>query len=131
MYRLLVAIALLFSVMVSAQDSGSIAGKIMDSELKDEPLSFVNISLKDTGFKTQSNLHGNFEITEVAPGSYTMVIGFLGYDTLEFPVEIKKNGVTRIEKNLVAKSVALPPLTLSDTETASYSEPITASQKGN
>lgn len=131
MYRSFFVIALFFSVAVSAQDTGSIAGKITDSELIGEPLSFVNISLKNTGFKTQSNLHGNFDIAEITPGNYTMIIGFLGYETMEFPVEIKKNGVTRIEKNLVAKSVALPQLTLSETETASYSESVTASEKGN
>ena len=88
----------------SAQTSGVLSGKILDAELYNEPLLMASLTLKNTSWKAQTNFNGNFEITAVAPGKYTLQIAFLGYETLEMPVEIKEGERLEILEALKAKS---------------------------
>ncbi|MEM6865545.1 MAG: carboxypeptidase-like regulatory domain-containing protein, partial [Bacteroidota bacterium] len=79
---------LLFTIMSTvglAQKNGSIVGKLTDKELNNEPLAFANVLIKGSTQGTTSDFDGLFEITDVAPGTYTLVISFLGYETLEVP----------------------------------------------
>jgi len=57
----------------SAQTSGVLSGKILDAELYNEPLLMASLTLKNTSWKAQTNFNGNFEITAVAPGKYTLL----------------------------------------------------------
>ncbi|MEO1010464.1 MAG: carboxypeptidase-like regulatory domain-containing protein [Bacteroidota bacterium] len=105
MKKLILVGVLLSTALGMAQTNGSLKGKVWDLELKDEPLLFANVQLKDTSWSTQTNFNGNFEITDVLPGTYILSIDFLGYENREIPIEIKENGITRIEEGLRAKSV--------------------------
>ncbi len=70
-----------------------------------EPLLFANIELKHTQWNAQTNLKGNFEISGIAPGKYTLAIGFPGYETLEVPIDVKENSMVEVRKELFAKSI--------------------------
>ncbi len=59
----------------------TIVGKIIDGEFN-EPLPFANILVKETGEGTTSDFDGNFSV-DVAPGVYTLVFSFVGYQTQE------------------------------------------------
>lgn len=94
---------------VSAQSNGVLSGKVLDAEIYNEPLLMASLSLKGTPWKAQTNFNGNFEITEVTPGRYTLQISFLGYETVEVPVEIKDGERLDVLQSLKAKSLpALP-----------------------
>ena len=97
--------ALLFSSLAFSQEHASLRGHITDLESFGEPLLYANVELKGAEVKTQTNLHGNFEIDEVAPGSYTLVISYLGYETNEIPLEIKENETLEINASLSAKTI--------------------------
>lgn len=114
MKNFFIAIALVFSTFVVAQNSGNIKGKVSDNEMNGEPLLFANISLKNTTFKTESNFHGNFEINDVAPGKYTMKIAYLGYRTIEFPVIVEADKITFLEKGLNAITLNNPTLIVTE-----------------
>jgi hypothetical protein len=101
---------LLFLLLVSgsafAQEYGILSGNVTDLSMYNEPLPFAEVSLKHTERATRTNFNGNFEFTDLAPGSYTLVVGFLGYEPMEMPVEVKANGVTMISQGLEAKTIA-------------------------
>ncbi|MGB5647026.1 MAG: carboxypeptidase-like regulatory domain-containing protein, partial [Muriicola sp.] len=59
------------SVAVFSQEQGTIAGTILDQEVFNEPLIYAEVHLKETSKRVQTNFHGNFEITGIAPGNYT------------------------------------------------------------
>ncbi|MDC6403997.1 MULTISPECIES: carboxypeptidase-like regulatory domain-containing protein [Maribacter] len=102
------AIAGLFTTLMYAQVTGSVRGKILDSEMFNEPLLMASVSLKNTDWSDQTNFNGNFEITDVAPGEYIMEINFLGYEPLEVPIKIKEDEQLVIQESLKAKTLTIP-----------------------
>lgn len=97
-----------FTLMASAQENGSIVGKLTDKELNNEPLPFANVLIKGTTTGTTSDFDGLFELANVEPGTYTLVFSFLGYETLEVPnVVVEAGKVTEINAGLGASSVGL------------------------
>lgn len=130
MKKVTLVISFLYSTVLLAQETSAISGRILDNELSGEPLLFADVMLKNTKWKTQTNFHGNFEIDGVNPGKYTLVISFLGYDTVEIPIEAKPNKVLQIQKGLNSKTID-PELALavSDTESEQY-QPTLSAKKG-
>ena len=92
--------------MAFAQDSGAVKGTVYDAELGSEALMFAQVSLKDSPWSTQTNLHGNFEIAGISAGSYVMEIQYPGYESQVFPLRIDHNAVTFIEKGLHTRKMA-------------------------
>lgn len=78
---------------VAAFKDGSISGKVMDDALN-VPLPYVNVIVKNdknetvTGGISQDN--GNFKITGVPEGTYTISIQYIGYKSVEKTVEISR-----------------------------------------
>lgn len=76
------------TTMLSAQTTatGKITGKIIDAETK-ETIPFASAQLFEKGaakaFKlVQSDIDGNFTITNIANGSYTFKASYVGYQTM-------------------------------------------------
>ncbi|WP_420320552.1 TonB-dependent receptor domain-containing protein [Flagellimonas sp.] len=104
----LILVFFLFTIISFAQENGSIVGKLTDKELNNDPLAFANVLIKGTTQGTTSDFDGLFEIADVEPGTYTLVISFLGYETLELPNVVVESGkVTEINAGLGASSVGL------------------------
>ena len=87
---LILVLALVFSSLittsVSAKDIPTIKGSVVDSKSGDR-LVFANITLKNTFLSTVSNSEGHFSLK--LPNyskNDTIVITYLGYETLEVPV---------------------------------------------
>jgi outer membrane receptor protein involved in Fe transport len=99
---------------LSAQDTGSIAGKLIDKEYNDEPLAFANILIKGTTKGTTSNFDGLYEISNLTPGSYILQVSYLGYETVEIPaVEVIAGKVITINVPLSASvGVSLDEVTV-------------------
>ena len=83
-----------------SQEKGQIEGTITDSEVISEPLLFAHVSLKNTSYSVQTNFHGNFELADIRPGEYTLLVQYPGYESLEIPVSIKKDLITRVDQSL-------------------------------
>jgi len=98
-----------------SQEQGTIAGTILDQEVFNEPLIYAEVHLKDTGKRVQTNFHGNFELTGIAPGTYTLVVDYLGYESLELAVTIKEDEVVRFTKSLGAKQLSIDDMAALDT----------------
>jgi outer membrane receptor protein involved in Fe transport len=90
-------------MLLGAQDTGSIVGKLTDKELNNEPLAFANVLLKGTTKGTTSDFDGLYEIPNLEPGTYTVIFSYLGYETIEVPnVEIIAGKVTTINAPMSA-----------------------------
>jgi len=98
-------LSLFFSVAMFAQN-GTVTGTILDKEFNNEPLPFANIIIKGTKQGTSTDENGKYSIS-LKPGSYTLVIGYLGYENKEIPFTIKANEKKVINHTLEASGVQL------------------------
>lgn len=98
-------LSLFFSVAMFAQN-GTVTGVILDKEFNNEPLPFANIVIKGTKQGASTDENGKYSIT-LKPGSYTLVIGYLGYETKEIPFTLKANERKVINHTLEASGVQL------------------------
>ena len=107
-YLFTTLLLLVFTGVMTAQESGSIIGKLTDKDVNNEPLAFANVLIKGTTKGTTSDFDGLYELRNVEPGTYTLVFSFLGYETLEIPDVIVEPGEeTEVNTALGAGSVAL------------------------
>ncbi|WP_374401497.1 TonB-dependent receptor domain-containing protein [Flavobacterium sp.] len=98
-------LSLFFSVAMFAQN-GTVTGTILDKEFNNEPLPFANIIIKGTKQGTSTDENGKYSIS-LKPGNYTIVIGYLGYETKEIPFTLKANEKKVINYTLEASGVQL------------------------
>ena len=66
--------------------SGSLQGKILDKDKKNEPIPFASIVVELNGAQvggTQSDFDGNYSIKPIPPGKYTVKAQILGYGPVE------------------------------------------------
>tara|TARA_R110002012_G_scaffold263456_2_gene446364 strand:+ start:1559 stop:1903 length:345 start_codon:yes stop_codon:yes gene_type:complete len=90
---------------VFSQENASISGNLSDENFDREPLLFATVKLKNTSKVTQTNFHGNFEFSDLPPGTYTLVYSFLGYDTKEVSIDLKNNDIVRVSHQLSQKNI--------------------------
>jgi hypothetical protein len=113
-FKLLI-VTILFSMFCMAQKA-TVTGLVLDKEYQDEPMAFANVTVKGTTRGTSTNENGKFTLS-LDPGSYTIVIGFLGYKTLEFPVTLKANEKKVINCTLEVEGVEMEMIVLETTVT--------------
>ncbi len=98
MKKLIIGLLILFSAQLSAQEAGSILGKLTDKEANGEPLAFANVLVKGTTIGTTSDFDGLYELSGLEPGVYTVIFSYLGYETVEIPdVEVEAGKVTTVD----------------------------------
>jgi hypothetical protein len=77
------------SSRVHAQ-SGIIRGFVYEAE-SGEPVIFTNVYLYKTSMGAATDVNGFFSISKIPPGSYTLMVSYMGFDTLQIPLTIKSN----------------------------------------
>jgi len=101
--NLLILIAIPFPILVTAQ-TGTIRGFVYEKE-SGEPVLFTNVYLYKTSIGAPTDANGYFAITRIPPGDYTLMVTYVGFDTLKIPVSIKAN-------DLISKKLYLSKSTL-------------------
>jgi len=99
--RCLFSAALLTTVAAMAQ-TGTIRGFVHDQGTG-EPIIFTNVILKGTTTGAATDVNGYFSITRLQPGTYTLMVTYLGYDTLEKQVTVLRDQIVT-EKLVIKKS---------------------------
>jgi hypothetical protein len=101
----------LFTLMICslsfAQENCSLQGNILDGELFNEPLLMATVSIENTSLSTLTNFHGMFEFNNLTPGTYNIIVQFLGYETIKLPVKIALGATTKVQAILQAKTLTL------------------------
>ena len=105
MKKLLFAFFFVLICATSFAQKGGIWGNISDYEVNNEPLIFAQVEIEGTTKSVQTNFHGNFEFSDLTPGNYTLKISYLGYETLEVPVLVENERITRLERKLKARKL--------------------------
>ncbi len=98
-----VALAML-SHRSPAQSTGSVAGTVRDAETK-ETLPSINVRLKDSPLGAATDINGAYAIRNVQPGSYTLVVSSVGYESIESSVQIRPGETTQKNFNIKPTSV--------------------------
>ncbi len=93
-----IVIIVLFNNELFAQQ-GNIKGTIQDA-LTGESLIGANVFIKGTSRGTATDYEGNYRITNIPVGKYTLVASYLGYSNKEVKVSVRKNKTLEINFNL-------------------------------
>lgn len=89
---------------VSAQNSGSIYGKIVDSATG-EDLIGANILMEGTTIGAASDIEGNFKINNILPGTYSLIASMIGYSKFTVTeLEIKPGEQKKLDLALVSEA---------------------------
>ncbi|RMH76769.1 MAG: TonB-dependent receptor, partial [Calditrichaeota bacterium] len=86
---LLIGWGLLFPLMMPAQE-GSVVGRVVDEA--NQPLPGANVYLEGTFLGSATNDQGQFEILQVPPGTYTLVVSMLSYQQKRISLTVPPEG---------------------------------------
>lgn len=89
----------LIPLKVFSQQTASINGYISDAETG-ETLISANFALADTRKGTSTNTSGYFNLTNLEPGSYTVIATYIGYQTYKQEVTLEANQNLRLDIEL-------------------------------
>ncbi|MCI9846630.1 TonB-dependent receptor [Flavobacterium pectinovorum] len=82
-------IVLLAFFNIGQAQNANITGKIISEN--NEAVSYASISIKNLKKNTVSDDNGNFEITNLVPGSYTVSFSAMGFSDFEKTIELHEN----------------------------------------
>ncbi|MGV3638749.1 MAG: carboxypeptidase-like regulatory domain-containing protein, partial [Flavobacteriales bacterium] len=99
--RSLLFLSAILPILLMAQ-TGTIRGFVYDKETG-EPIIFTNVILKGTTIGAATDVNGYYSISKVAPGSYTLQVTFLGYDTAQKAIAVGRDQILT-EKLYLTKS---------------------------
>ncbi len=94
------------SVFVMAQQTGKLKGFVYDKE-NGEPILFTNVTLKGTTLGAATDVNGYYTVTNVPVGEQTLMVTYLGYDTLFQTVTVTANDLETANLYLTKSSVKL------------------------
>ncbi len=96
----------LFATGLAAQE-GTLKGQITVS-LTNEPIAFANVLVLDTDLGAQTDEQGNYLISGLAPGTYTVRASYLGYrEQVRSEIEVTANRPTVVDFNLEEQATNL------------------------
>ncbi len=105
-----------FTAITVAQQSGSIVGKLTDTDYNNEPLPFANVFIKGTTKGITSDIDGLYALENIEPGTYTIVFSYIGYETVEIPnITVTANKVTNINVPMSASAASLDEVVIKTT----------------
>lgn len=88
---------LLFLLPVTAlSQNGTIRGFVYE-EGSGEPVIFTNVVLKGTARGASTDVNGYFSIGQVPPGTYTLEVTYLGFDTYSQPITVVANRIESVK----------------------------------
>lgn len=106
-YSFLVSVLLLTVCCANSsrsQTTGSVTGTIRDAETK-ETIPNVNVRLKDTPMGSATDVQGRYTISNIPPGSYTVVVSSVGYESVEAAVQLQVGGTARRDFELKPSTI--------------------------
>ena len=101
--------ALIFSCQfygITAQTS-TIKGRVFNS-INNEAVPFANIFIDSTSVGTTSDFEGNYRITDLKPGTYSLICSFIGFKRqISYEVSVSSARTTTLDFALVEESTTL------------------------
>ncbi len=103
--RLFILLALFFIGNSATAQTGSLHGTVKTSD--GASAAEVNVRLKEITKATASHNDGSFRLNNIPQGSYTLVISFVGLQTIEKPVNIIAGEIKHLQFTLVENKTQL------------------------
>ena len=101
MNKLLFILFLIFnSLLLSGQKNTSVSGTVNDSKTIN-PIENAEIIIKETNKGTISDASGYFEINNIVPGKYNIVVKYLGYKDLNKKINLKPEENKKLKLYLI------------------------------
>jgi len=114
---LTIGIVLATSLVVFPQASGTLQGKVIDKDTKEE-LPFVNVVLEVGGSQVSgasSDINGKYVIKPIPPGKYDLRASFIGYnDQLIRGVQINANQTRFFDIEMSSSAIGLEEVVIVD-----------------
>lgn len=95
----------LFLLSLGAQAQNVLTGRVLDS-LTHEPIPYVNVFFANTTIGSVTDSNGEFNIHDFPSGKYDLTASFVGYSTIQFPIEFS-NGIKNIIIHLSQQVIQL------------------------
>ncbi len=122
---------LLIAVITNAQEA-VIRGFVYEKETG-EPVIFTNVYLYRTTYGAATDVNGYFTISKIPAGTYTLMVTFMGYDTIREEVTLKKGQVLTKKLYMNPSPVSLQEFEVtaenSETKTETRTSVITVTPK--
>jgi hypothetical protein len=112
MKRILTLVPLIFITTFLFGQNGTIRGFVYD-KANGEPVIFTNVYLFQTSYGSSTDVNGYFIITKVPQGDYTLMVTYLGYDTLRIPVSISGDEIVTKQLFLQESAITLRTIDIS------------------
>lgn len=113
-------LCLFITGLVYAQ-TGTIKGFVYQKE-SGEPVLFTTVYLKGTTMGQSTDVNGYFSISQVPPGSYTITITSMGFDTLQEAITVKAGDIIQKKLYVVQANVKLKEVEVSAQQVAKQGE---------
>jgi len=111
--RKLLIVVSCFIVFASANaQNASVRGFVYDKETGEAAL-FTNVYLKGTTKGAITDVNGFYNISKIKPGNYTLMVSYIGYDTLSLPISLKAGEILTRKLFLKQSNVKLEEFTVS------------------
>jgi len=123
-------VLIIFSSLISFFGGAqvTITGTVIDGEFN-EPLPFANVLISETGTGSTTDFDGKF-ILEIAPGNYTLVFSFVGYQTQQVTnVDCTANDMVELEVTLQAAAQGLEEVVVSVSASRNTEQSVLTFQK--
>ncbi len=106
--KLIAILALLPFTFVSAQNAGSIKGRVIDASTK-QPLMGCNVYIDNDGSKmgTTTDADGRFTIKPLPSGSYQVFYSFMGYTTQAIAASVYPGEPTFIKDIILSDGITI------------------------
>ncbi len=102
------ALKIIFLILLfpffSISQNASIRGFVYEKE-SGEPVIFTNVYLLGTTYGASTDVNGYFTISQIPAGEYTLIVTYLGFDTIREPVILKQGQI--INKRLYMEKSAV------------------------
>ena len=89
---LLIFLSILIFPLVAAAQNTAVRGFVYEAETG-EPAIFANAQLKGTTYGASTDVNGYFMISQIPAGKYTLLITYLGFDTIKMAINIKNGEI--------------------------------------
>ncbi len=97
LYRFALSVLVLVSFLAtrSLEAQGTIRGSVLDDDTG-EPIAFATVYIEHTSLGTNTDVDGFFNFSGLDAGSYSLVIQYLGYDSLQVSVDLAEGEIKNL-----------------------------------
>jgi TonB-linked SusC/RagA family outer membrane protein len=108
---LLFVLLLLLPCSVAWAQTGTVEGQVTDSTSGD-PIPGANVLLEGTNYGASTDVNGSYTIEGVEPGTYTLNVSFVGFETFTEQVQVRAGETTTVPVAFQPSAVELETVTV-------------------